>query len=429
VQAPISRGIPGSLPYRCGGRWRSFCCLAGWKFWKYEFSTVRQLGHGPRRQDLIPQGPPDHEKKRTLVSPGFLGGCSGGLRRVRGSAGCAQQKRPPVISAKALLLFLLVVEVLSSPAENLPQLYAPHGELILAQFASAPFPHPKRADGHQYKNQFYPAKDHYSDSTVALFIPKGFRATSQVDFVVHFHGWKNGVVRVLDKYKVIEQLVESGRNAVLVVPQGPRNASDSFDGKLEDPDGFKRFMQEVEATLRQKSNLKKKDFTLGKIVLSGHSGGYQAIASILDRGGLTDHVEEVWLFDALYAQTDKFLAWLDRRPSRLINIYTEHGGTKSETEDMMARLKQRGTAFLAGNDVEASLSELRTNHVLFLYTQLPHDSVLDEHRSFRDFLKTSCLAETSPKSQVPNFRQAPSSKSQTPIPPERHSTSGPKGRD
>ena len=345
------------------------------------------------------------------------------------AAGPPEQRRPPLISSKTLLLLSLGTAALSSRAESLPEFYAPQGEVILARLASAPFPHPKRAEGHRYKDQLYPAKEHYTDNTVALFIPKNFRETGRVDFVVHFHGWKNTVAGVLGQYKLIEQLMESGRNAVLVVPQGPRDAPDSFGGKLEDPDGFKRFMEEAAETLRHKSSLKKKNFTLGKIVLSGHSGGYQVIASILDRGGLTDHVKEVWLFDALYAQTDKFLAWFDRRPGRLINIYTEHGGTKCETEQMMARLEERGTASLAANEGEATLADLRTNRLLFLYTQLPHDDVLDKHRAFRDFLLTSCFAETSSRSQAPNFRETPSSKSQIPIPPGRHPTSGAKGQD
>ena len=68
---------------------------------------------------------------------------------------------------------------------------------------------------------------------------------------------------------------------------------------LEDPDGFTLFMQEVAANLRQKAALAKRDFSLGKIVLSGHSGGYQVISSIVAVGGLSDHVKEVWPFDAL----------------------------------------------------------------------------------------------------------------------------------
>ena len=169
---------------------------------------------------------------------------------------------------------------------------------------------------------------------------------------------------------------------------------DSFGGKLEDPDGFKRFMAEVVETLRQKSALKKKDFALGQIVLSGHSGGYQVISAIVDRGGLTDHVREVWLFDALYAQTDKFLAWIDRHQGRFIDIYTEHGGTKAETEKLMATLKQRGTPFFAGKEGEAKTGRPPSRTSWSSSTPTCRITTWsDKRQEFRDFLQTSCLGK------------------------------------
>jgi hypothetical protein len=192
--------------------------------------------------------------------------------------------------------------------------------------------------------------------------------------------------------------VASGRNAVLVVPQGPYDSPDSFGGKLEDSDGFKRFMDEVTQTLREKSALKRKDFRIGDILLSAHSGGYQVVSAILDHGGITDHVKEVWLFDALYAQTDRFLAWFGNN-RRFLDIYTEHGGTKDETEKLMATLKERGIPFFAAKEPEITTSALRTNHVVFLFTELAHDDVVDQHHTFQQFLETSCLEakEASPR--------------------------------
>jgi hypothetical protein len=292
---------------------------------------------------------------------------------------------------KLLLLLLLGGVTWTVHGDSLPERYASQGELIVTQLVSAPFPHPKRAEGHTYDGKLYPAKEHYSDNTVAIFIPKGFRETGKIDFVVQFHGWKNNVRGVLGYYQLVEQLMASGRNAVLVVPQGPRDAPDSFGGKLEDPDGFKRFMAEVMQTLRQTSGLKKEDFALGQIVLSGHSGGYEVISAILDRGGLTDHVKEVWLFDALYAQTDKFLAWIDRQQGRFIDIYTEHGGTKARTEELMAMLKKRGTALFATKEGDAKPADLQANRLIFIYTDLPHNEVVHQRQEFRDYLQTSCL--------------------------------------
>jgi hypothetical protein len=292
---------------------------------------------------------------------------------------------------KKLLLLLLGCAAWSGRGESLPERYTSLGELIVTQLTSAPFPHPKRAEGHTYEGKLYPAKEHYSDNTVAIFIPKGFRETGKIDLIVHFHGWKNNVEGVLGQYQLIEQLMASGRNAVLVVPQGPHDAPDSFGGKLEDPGGFKRFMEDVMQTLQHKSRLNKKDLAFGQIVLSGHSGGYEVISAILDRGGLTDHVKEVWLFDALYAQTDKFQAWIDRQQGRFIDIYTEHGGTKARTEELMATLKQRGTALFAAKEGDAKPADLQANRLIFIYTDLPHNEVVHQRQEFRDYLKTSCL--------------------------------------
>jgi hypothetical protein len=294
---------------------------------------------------------------------------------------------------KALLPLFLVAATSARSAENLEQTYAAYGRLIVTQFVTAPYPHPSRAAGHKYKDTFFPADPHYSDSTVAIFIPKGFRETPRVDLVVHFHGWGNSVAGTLQQFKLIEQFVESGKKAILVVPEGPKNASDSAGGKLGDPDGFKRFSEELTATLRQRAGFRDREVTLGRIILSGHSGGYKVISSILDRGGLLEHVSEVWLFDALYAETEKFLAWWDKQQGRLLNIYTDNGGTKDDTEAMMELLRKRGTPFLTKQDAGVGAEELKSGKLVFLHTDLSHNDVLEKRRTFCQFLKTSCLDE------------------------------------
>jgi hypothetical protein len=279
-------------------------------------------------------------------------------------------------------------------ADDFPALevkYSPLGRLIVTQFVSAPFPHPARADGHKYHDQFFSAAEHYSNSDVAIFIPKNFRATRKLDFVVHFHGWNHTVAETLPEYKLIEQFSASGKNAILIVPQGPYDAPDSFGGKLEDTNGFKIFMDEALAKIRASGALAKTNFEIGKIILSGHSGGYEVMAAILDRGGLTKHIREVWLFDALYAGTDNFVAWQKNENGRLLDIYTDHGGTKEETENLMAFYKTNGVSFFAGEDTNATPKILRATKIIFLHTDMVHNDVIAKRETFLQFLKTSCL--------------------------------------
>lgn len=292
---------------------------------------------------------------------------------------------------KAFILALVLTCGAARAEETLAETLVAPGQLIVTQFVSAPFPHASRVEGRTYKETFFPADKHYADSTVAIFIPKDFCARAQNDFVIHFHGWRNTVAGTLTQYKLAEQLIASGKNAILIVPEGPRNAPDSSGGKLEDPDGFKRFMAETLALLKQRDVLET-NASIGNIILSGHSGGYQVMSSIVAHGGLTAQVREVWLFDGLYAQSEKFLAWADQTGGRLLNIYTDGGGTKVRTEEMMAMLKQQGKALLATTDQAVTTTELQTNRLVFLHTDLLHNEVVEKRKTFQLFLETSCLS-------------------------------------
>ena len=251
---------------------------------------------------------------------------------------------------------------------------AESGELILARIPSAPFPHPKRTGGHKYRQETFPGEANYQDNTVGIFIPRNFRPGEKVDFVVHFHGWRYSVTNALRQQQLIDQFAASGKNTILVVPQGPLNAADSFGGKLEDANGFKRFMDDVLVAARKKNHLQ--EWEIGTIILSGHSGGYQVISSILDLGGLTSHVKEVWLFDGLYGQTGKFKTWIEQSNGRFIDFYTANGGTKTQTETLMDEFKKQGTQFLAAD--ENNVTAEQSSFLLPRLTRRPAEKLMAE---------------------------------------------------
>jgi hypothetical protein len=227
---------------------------------------------------------------------------------------------------------------------------------------------------------------------VGIFIPKNFRVTDKVDFVVHFHGWRHTVAGTLPEYNLVNQFAASGKNAILIVPQGPYNVPDSFDGKLEDTNGFVRFMDEVVSKLKSSGALGQSNFELGNIILSGHSGGFHVMAAILNHGGLSDKIKETWLFDALYAGTDDYAGWQKAENGRLLNIYTDHGGTRGETLNLMATYRTNDVSFFAAEDVNAVPDNLATNKIVFLHTDMIHNDVVSKRGTFEEFLKTSCLS-------------------------------------
>ncbi len=279
----------------------------------------------------------------------------------------------------------------SSPALVAPltERYAAIGTMIVTTSDFTMFPHEKRAQGYVYEGKTYPADVHYADRTVAIFVPKGFRAGDATDLVFYFHGWRNDVDDTLAQFKVAEQLAASGVNAVLVLPEGPRNAPDSFGGKLEETGVFAKLVGDVLATLKARGVIE--DVKPGSIVLAGHSGAYRVMAFILTRGGLTANVREVYLFDALYGQTEKFAYWIDHSAGRLIDIYTAEGGTRAESLGLMDDLRAWNIPFAAVPESAVTPDLLRKNRLVFIDSPLEHNDVVAKSEQLRAFLEASGL--------------------------------------
>jgi hypothetical protein len=277
----------------------------------------------------------------------------------------------------------------SAAAQPLTERYADIGTMIVTTSDHTMFPHEKRAQGHTYEGKAYPADVHYSDRTVAIFVPKGFRAGDATNLVFYFHGWRNNVDDTFAKFRVAEQLAASGVNAVLVLAEGPKNAPDSFGGKLEETGVFSNLVSDVLGALKARGVVG--NTRPGSIILAGHSGAYRVMAFILTRGGLTANIREVYLFDALYGQSEKFAHWIDRFPGKLVDIYTAEGGTRDQSLDFMDDLRAWDVPFAAVPESAVTQDLLRKNRLVFIESALEHDDVVAAKEQFRAFLAASSL--------------------------------------
>jgi beta-lactamase class A len=200
----------------------------------------------------------------------------------------------------------------------------PGGKWGVYRTTNAMFPHPERAAGYTRRDgTVYPFFPHYADSSVVVFVPEGFHETSEgSNVIVHFHGHMNDNETALERYRMPQAMIAGRLNSLLVLPQGPYRARDSFGGKMEDPGGFKRLVDDVMATMVSEKVIP--SARVARIVVSAHSGGGRPAAFVLERGGLTDRITQVFLFDALYEQQDLFRAWLLRGTGTLRAAYTDH---------------------------------------------------------------------------------------------------------
>ncbi|HEY4875933.1 MAG TPA: hypothetical protein VIH86_10195 [Puia sp.] len=251
------------------------------------------------------------------------------------------------------------------------------------------FPETKRLNGYTYDSVLYDFANHYSDSSVLIVAPDNFKEINNtVDIVFWFHGWHNSIDTALDYYHLASQFISSKKYAVLVLAEASKNAPDSYGGKLEQPDVFKNLLNDVLQNLK-KNKIISASCQARNIILAGHSGAYRVIAYMLENGGVVVH--EVYLFDALYSQTDKFMDWIKKdTTNKFINFYTDSGGgTKEVSEQMMNELKKQNFPLVFTEENNLTREMLRSSKIIFVHTTREHNDIIFNPDNFKLFLENS----------------------------------------
>ena len=247
------------------------------------------------------------------------------------------------------------------------------------------FPDTGRSKGHLYDKVLYTAAEHYNDSTVLIVAPTNLDAKKSVDLVFWFHGWHNNVDSAEVHYQLIRQFMASGLNAVLVLAETAKDSPDSYGGKLENTGVFKSLVSDVLTELKSKS-LVSKNTIARHILLAGHSGAYRVIARIIQNGQMP--VDEVILFDALYDETEKYMAWIKAdQAHRFIDIYTDHGGTDGETRNMIKTLDTAKIARISIEESALTPQMLQNNRLVYIHSPHEHDKIIAEPDNFLLFLQ------------------------------------------
>lgn len=263
------------------------------------------------------------------------------------------------------------------------------GTTITMELANAPFPAPAGA---------------YHDATVMMFVPRFFRADGPVQTVVHFHGYKNTADAAIKKHQLREQFFDGKQNAVLIVPQLALQARDIACGKLERTNGFANMVTDALKTVGSsaKARLALADAALpmrprvGTVCVSAHSGGFHAAAAAVKKGGLA--INEVWLFDALYGETESFREWIvagrsksRKRRHKIVSYYTS-GNTEQNTLALFDALQKQNVSTVLEN-VEGTLSrqQITAAQAVAIKSSISHGAIASHYNSLRDCLFASAL--------------------------------------
>ncbi|MEQ1572448.1 MAG: hypothetical protein ABMA64_42905, partial [Myxococcota bacterium] len=215
-----------------------------------------------------------------------------------------------------------------------------------------------------------------------VFVPAVFDDPGQVDVVTHLHGFYAELAATIADERLVEQHAMSGRDAIFVVPQGPVEAASGDFGKLEDPGGHERLIRDVVSTLYRDGFVERPAF--GAQVLTSHSGGYAAAASLLDHGGLP--FAGLFLYDSVYGYVDTFEAFA-QSGGVLFSNYTAYGGTDGNNLALQAALEDAGLA--VSHDVR--MDHLLADDAAVAFTPSAHAAVMSDGLTHARWLAASPL--------------------------------------
>ena len=249
------------------------------------------------------------------------------------------------------------------------------------------FPDTGRMNGHVYDSVLYTTADHYADSNVLIITPANFHAKKKADIIFWFHGWRNNIDSTVVRYGLARQFAESGVNAILVLAETAKDAPDSYGGKLNEPNVFNKLVNDVLQKLADEKVISP-GCSVGHVMLAGHSGAYSVMAHILQNGNVP--VDEVILFDALYAETDKFLNWLSAGSNhRFINLYTDNGGTFDETKAMLQQVINLKMPADSLEEAAITPEIIQKNKIIFIHTPHEHNDIIQHPDNFKLFISNS----------------------------------------
>jgi len=125
--------------------------------------------------------------------------------------------------------------------------------------------------------------------------------------------------------------------------------------------------------------------TIGKVIISAHSGGYRPAILSLVHGDLEKQIKEMFLFDGFYALTEQIIPWLKQdQKNRLRSIYTEH--LAEEHQNFVALLKKENLAYFEQFNP--------TMQITLSPTVVHHNCVIE--KNFQLWLEGSCLINHKP---------------------------------
>lgn len=230
-----------------------------------------------------------------------------------------------------------------------------------------------------------PSNDNrYNDNSTIILIPKSFKKNQAFQLFFWFHGWGNNINQTLESFKLEEELIASGINAILVLPEAAKNANDSYAGKWEKANVFSTYLNELKDFLNNKSLIEAEQ--PHSLIFAGHSGAANVLTRLMQHN--THHVKGVLLFDAINYEVDKIANFLQQSTTtKFITLFSPKSSFAANSLKLAQVLEKRKIGYLQKQDTQFLAGDLHQSRIILLPSQLHHNDVATTNHYISKFLK------------------------------------------
>lgn len=233
--------------------------------------------------------------------------------------------------------------------------------------------------------KFSSSDSKFNDNSCLVYVPKHFNKNKPWHFFLWFHGSTNNIQSTIEQFKLREQLILSGVNSIIIMPEAAKNAPESYAGNWEQANNFNYFMEDVKLKLKSEKIVDNVTAE-NQIIIAGHSGAARVLVRVMDYSSIS--IRGILLFDAIYGNETNIIACLKKHNNcKLINLYSQREACLRSSKKLLELLQNENINCLLKQDTDFKDGDAKNNRIICLNSNLSHNDIPVSNNYLSRYLK------------------------------------------
>jgi len=169
------------------------------------------------------------------------------------------------------------------------------------------------------------------------FVKGGKNTEAEPETIVYFHGNGSSIDKNLSWLRnEVERMRKNGRWVNLIIPENKNGKWMEFKKR----NAFNKLINYSDSKIGRND---------GRVILASHSGGYEAVNSVISSGQKSERISKLALFDSMYGNLNSAVAkFAGNGDKQVYSVFTKH--LEQKNKDLMRVFGARASGESGEND-------------------------------------------------------------------------------